>query len=91
MKKLISVAALGAALALAAPVAFADDDNVQLDQLPDEARTSVEREVGDGEIREIDEDHDGDRKIYEVEYVEGGQRKEVDVAEDGRVVNQHRD
>ena len=91
MKKWICSLIACAGIALAAPVVLADDDDVAMEQLPDPVRQAVEREVGDGEVREIERDRHQGRVVYEVEFVRNNQRFELEVSEDGRVLRRQED
>lgn len=67
------------------------DDDIPLEEVSQAARATIQREVKNGQITEIDrEDHDG-RVYYEVEYKEGNRRYELHVAEDGKVLLRKRD
>ncbi|HEY8429380.1 MAG TPA: PepSY domain-containing protein [Sandaracinaceae bacterium] len=87
--KWIYAAAAAVGLTLAAPVAFADD--VTMDQLPDPVRQTMEREIGQGQVGDMERDDDLGRVVYEIEFVENGRKFELDIAEDGRLLNRHPD
>lgn len=89
MKKWIYSAVALSALALGTPVALADD--VTLEDLPQEVRRTVERELGEAHIGEIERDDERGRTYYEIEFIQNGRRFELDVAEDGEVIRRHRD
>lgn len=87
---LITVASVCAVV----PSAFADDtdkDDVQLQEVPQAARDTIQREVKQGRITEIDREDDDGRVYYEVEYKQGNQRYELHVSEDGKVLQRKRD
>lgn len=88
MTKWIYAIAAAVGLALAAP-ALAED--VTMDQLPQAVRQTLERELGQGRVHEIERDRDGDRVVYEVEIYDGGQKFELDIAEDGRLLSRRPD
>lgn len=72
--------------------AFADDDDVTLDQLPEAVRRTVESEVGDGRIAGIERDDDvSGAPLYEIEFFQGGSKYELDVDSDGTLLQRHRD
>lgn len=89
MKHLKSVVAVAFGLVFAAPVAFADD--VSLEELPQAVRDTIESELSQAEIGEIERDTDNGVTVYEVEFRENQQKFELDVAEDGRVLRRHPD
>jgi uncharacterized membrane protein YkoI len=84
-------------LTFAAPIAFANDndhdsDNMKLEELPKAARDTVKREVKDGKITEIDrDDDDHGRMYYEVEFTQNNQRMEIHVAADGKLIKRRPD
>lgn len=89
MKKwMVAVAAAGG-IVLAAPLVYADD--VRMDDLPRPVRDTVQREIGQGQISEIERDREPEGTVYEVEYRENGQKFELDVGEDGHVIRRHPD
>lgn len=88
MTKWIYAMVAAAGLALAAP-ALAED--VTMDQLPQPVRQTLERELGQGQVHEIERDRDGDRVVYEVEIYDRGQKFELDIAEDGRLLSRRPD
>lgn len=89
MKRIIYSLAALAGLALATPVALADD--VTMEQLPDPVRQTIQREIGSAQVGEIERDEERGRTYYEVEFVENGRRYELDVGEDGQVLRRHPD
>ena len=86
----ITTIMLTASLMFAAPFAYADKD-LKLEELPQAARETVEREVKTGKITEIDPDEHRGRKYFEVEFVENNQRFEIHVAEDGKLLQRKKD
>lgn len=87
----IAVAIAGAlALTAAAPSALAGTD-VKLDQLPKEVQKTVEDETKDGKIKDIERDTEQGRTIYEVEFTTGGEDFELDIAEDGTLLERRLD
>jgi hypothetical protein len=86
---------LAAFTVLAATPALADDkpvdnDNMTLESLPEAARQTIEREVKSAKILEIERDQVGALVIYEVEFMEGNKRFELDVGEDGKILKPRR-
>lgn len=92
MTRLIT-ALLIAPLTFVAPVAYADDHakDLKLEDLPKATRDTVERQVKDGKIIEIDRDDDDGRAYYEVEFIQNQQRYEIHVAEDGKLLQRKSD
>lgn len=64
MTKWIHALAAAAGLALASPVALAED--VTMEQLPQPVRQTLQRELGQAQVHEIERDRHGDRVVYEV-------------------------
>jgi hypothetical protein len=67
-----------------------DNDNVTLESLPQAVRQTIEREVKNAKILEIERDQMGAQVFYEVEFMEGNKRFEIDVADDGKVLRPRR-
>jgi len=65
--------------------------NVPLEQLPAPVRATIERETAGGQIKEIEQDHEGGQLIYEVEFTQGGQQFELDIAADGKLLERRLD
>jgi hypothetical protein len=82
--------AAAATVLLGASLAWAGK-NVPLDQLPAAVRATIERETAGGQIKEIEQDHEGGQLIYEVEFTQGGQEFELDVAADGKLLERRLD
>jgi hypothetical protein len=59
---------------------------VTIDQLPTPARRTVEANVPQGSIREIEVKRDLGRTVYDVDYREGDRGFEVRVDEDGKLI-----
>ncbi len=89
MTKWIHALAAAAGLALASPVALAED--VTMEQLPQPVRQTLQRELGQAQVHEIERDRHGDRVVYEVEILDGDQKFELDIAEDGRLLSRRPD
>ncbi|MCZ7685548.1 MAG: PepSY domain-containing protein [Sandaracinaceae bacterium] len=89
MTKWIYALAAAAGLALASPVALAED--VTMEQLPQPVRQTLQRELGQAQVHEMERDRDGDRVVYEIEIIDGGQKFELDIAEDGRLLSRRPD
>ena len=78
------------ALLLASP-AVADDD-VRLEQIPDAARATIERETRGGVIEDIERKVRPDGTVYfEVEWERGDQDWELHVGADGKLLKRARD
>jgi uncharacterized membrane protein YkoI len=91
MRTLLQSLTLTAMLMTGSSAALADDDDVTLEELPAAVRETVQGEVKNGEILEIERDHDRDRTVYEVEFRLDSVKYELDVAEDGTLLRRHRD
>ena len=91
MKLPLSLLILGGALTMSG-VALADDYDVELQDVPNAARQTIEDEVGQGKITEIERDEDGGQVRFEVEYLDANnQRWEIHVASDGKLLHKEKD
>jgi hypothetical protein len=71
--------------------ALADEDDLSIDDLPAVVRATVEREVGAGTIEDIEWESGPNGSHYEIEYVLGGQEWDLEVSDDGRVIEKKLD
>lgn len=86
MKKLMQTLAVGGVFVFAAPVALAED--VTMQELPQPVRETVQREVGRGQLGDLERDQERGQTVYEVEFVDtNGQKIELDIAEDGTLLS----
>jgi uncharacterized protein YpmB len=84
-----SVALFQAALLIPA-VSYAGQD-VTIDQLPPAVRATVDKETSGGQITDIERDLEQGKVIYEVEFTSGGKEYELDIAEDGKLLERRLD
>lgn len=69
-----------------------EDQKVTLDQIPDAAKKTIKKEIGDGKFTDADKEMRGNKVVYEVEYTDAkGKRFELIVAEDGKLLDKHAD
>lgn len=78
------------ALTILPGAALAGED-VPLESLPPAAKATVLREVKGGQILDLERDVERGKVIFEVEFVESGQKWEIKVAEDGTLLSRHPD
>lgn len=90
MKRTLSPFAAAFVTLLTAPLAFADQ-NVTLADLPAPARQTVQREVGAGQITDIEREEEGGSVYYEVEFTAANRDYEIDVAPDGKLLRREND
>jgi uncharacterized membrane protein YkoI len=57
-----------------------------IDELPPAVRATVERETTGGQIEEIERESKDGRVVYEVEFTRDGLEIELEIAEDGTVL-----
>lgn len=69
----------------------AADQDLSIDELPPAVRATVEREVGDGVIEEIEWENGRKGTYYEIEFYRAGQEWELHVAENGAVIRKYLD
>jgi hypothetical protein len=89
MRFAFTVTLLPAALLFPA-LSYAGQD-VPLDQLPPAVRATVDRETSGGQITDIERDNEQGKVIYEVEFTSGGKEYELDIAEDGKLLERRLD
>ena len=83
---------LALGLTVAPRVANADDDEtMKLADLPAPVRTTVQREVKQGTITDIEKDQENGNVVYEVEFTDAGKNWEIDIAPDGKLLQRHVD
>lgn len=90
MKSWMVGVAAGLGLVLSAPTALAED--ISMSELPQPVRETVQREVGDAQIGDIErDDDDAGGTVYEIEFREDDRKFELDVSPEGRVLRRHAD
>lgn len=84
---------LGLAIVLVGvSAADAKADDVSLSDVPEEARRTIEQNVGDGHIEHIERDRRRGETVYEVDFEDrDGRDYELVVAKDGRVITKRRE
>lgn len=62
-------------------------EEIPLEQVPDQARQTIQQHVADGTIEEVERDHEKGKIVYEVEYRDAsGADFELKVSEDGQLL-----
>jgi hypothetical protein len=61
-------------------------EDVAFESLPAPVQQTIAREVGSGQVKEIERDWERGRVVYEVEYLQGDVEWEIDVGEDGALL-----
>lgn len=74
---------------------YEDDDEgeeevVTMEQLPAAVRVVADTLAAEGKITEITREREDDATVYEIEYVEGGEKASVEVAETGEIMEAER-
>src|SRR5947208_16758343 len=82
----------GGAAAVSPEPAEAGEVKVPLDQLPPAARQTIQRELAGGQLEDIARKQRDGKTVYETDIIRGGsagagQKWEVVVAEDGRILS----
>ena len=67
------------------------DDRLRFDELPKPVQVNVQREVGKGQISEIEREVKRGRTVYEVEFVTAQRQIEIEVGEDGSLLDRKED
>jgi uncharacterized membrane protein YkoI len=69
-----------------------DDREVSLENLPKQAKATIEKQTAGGMLLEIEEETRANQTVYEVEYRDAkNQRFELVVADDGKLLDKRRD
>lgn len=77
------------AVLFASTLAFAAD--ITFEELPAPVQTTVRKEVGAGKISDIERDAKRGQTVYEIEFVDGGTKYEIEVAPDGKLLDRKED
>jgi hypothetical protein len=89
MRSILTLAAFQAAI-LVPTLSFAGQD-VKLEELPPAVKATVEQETKGGQITDIERDNEKGQVIYEVEFTSEGKEYELDIAEDGKLLERRLD
>lgn len=65
--------------------------DVPFESLPPAVQATVTREVKSGRVTEVERDTRRGVPIFEIEFVDGTEKWELDVAIDGTLLEKHRD
>ena len=90
MKKLLSAAALLAALALHPGHVRADEDD-DLNALPAAVQKTAHEQVGANKIEEVEDTYEDGQHATEVEFRENGKKYAVVIAKDGTLIQERQD
>jgi uncharacterized membrane protein YkoI len=63
-----------------------DEEEVSLDDVPEAVKETILREAGDAEIEELVKETEDGQTVYEAEFKANGQEIEIEVAEDGALL-----
>lgn len=89
MQKLLTATLFQAAFLVPA-LGYAGQD-MSLEQLPAPVRATVEKETQGGKVTDIEKDQERGQVIYEVEFTIDGKEWELDIAEDGKLLERRQD
>ena len=67
------------------------EETTTIDKLPTAVKAAIEKATVGGSIEKIDKDQEGGKVVYDVDYVKDGEKKEIEVAEDGTLVISSKD
>jgi hypothetical protein len=84
MKRIGAIVCVG--FPLLATGSLEAQQNLSLEDLPPAVRATVDREVADGDITEIEEERERGRVVYEVEFLQSDREFEIEVAPDGTLL-----
>lgn len=79
------------AVVLSVPALALAGENVAFDSLPAAVKATVTREVKGGQILDIERDKKKGQPIFEVEFMDGGVKWEIDIAQDGTLLSRQED
>jgi hypothetical protein len=86
-KTKLKVFGVAVALTGMSSLATADTD-MSLDKLPAKAKATIEKQIGDGKLDDIDEEKRMNQTVFEVEYTSAkGAHFEIVVAENGKLLD----
>lgn len=85
-RKFLGAVAMSIALGTPAAAFAGEGDYVKKEDLPEAARKTLEQEVGDGNIKEIEVETERGKKVYDVEFTKDGKKHEIEISEDGKVL-----
>ena len=83
-------AAVFQAALLVPALGYAGED-VTVDKLPAPVRATLEQETKGGKVTDIEKDLEKGQVIYEVEFTLDGKEWELDIAEDGKLLERRPD
>lgn len=84
---LVMIAALIAGTGIAVAEKESEvEREVSLDQVPTPVKETILRELGEFELRELEEVREGDVLYYEAEWLDSGMEVEIQVAVDGKLL-----
>jgi len=89
MRTLLTATLFQAAF-LVPTLGYAGQD-IPLEQLPAPVRATVEKETQGGKVTDIEKDRERGQVIYEVEFTLDGKEWELDIAEDGKLLERRPD
>lgn len=90
IRRLSSVGLLVAAL-LFIGATTGQEERITLEQVPAVVKDTILEQVADGEIKEIEIEHEDGRIIYEAEFLRDGEEYEISVAPDGTLLEKEID
>jgi len=67
------------------------NDEIRFEDLPAAVRATAEREIGDGQVTDVERDTKHGVTEYEVEFVQDSVKYELDIAPDGTLLRRERD
>jgi hypothetical protein len=91
MKTLVYSITLLLCLGLVAGFAAAKESKVTLEQVPAAVKAAIEKELQGAAIKEIEQETEGDKTVYEVEYMKDGKEVEFCVTPDGVITQEDDD
>ena len=93
MRRLVCVgAAVVLGLVLTAGFAFAEKEvKVSLDKVPAKVKEAIQKQVQGGEIKEIERKGEGEKAVYEIEYLKDGKKAELCLTPEGAAAKNEED
>jgi hypothetical protein len=87
MKTLFQVIACATIFALVAPAAWAQDEKVDPDKLPQKVKDTLKTRWSTAKITVATKTKENGAVVYDIEMTQDGKKREADIKEDGSIVN----
>ena len=62
------------------------EEKTTIDKVPAVVKAAIEKATTGGKVKEIEKKQHNGKVVYDVDYVKDGEKKKIEVAEDGTIV-----